>query len=306
MNKDKINIVAIPNDSYVQHLAVTLQSLYSNTKSISDINMYILDSGISNENKNRLKSLASKFNTEFIFVPIESDVLKYEDVPLSGHITKEAYYRIAIPEIFASYSIHKVIYLDCDLLVLDDIEKMWNINIDEKALGAVVDLGGEDRIIDLNIPDKSLYFNSGILIFNMDKWVEENISGKIMNYIKKNSDKLLLHDQDALNGVLYKDWYEISPHWNFQTSMLDYNILDDLKTKFDISKSNLGIVHFTGAIKPWHFNSLHPYKKLYFNYLSKTEWKDFKPEINLQLIIKKYAVKFLPKKMVELIRKNIS
>lgn len=129
-----MNIVVSSDDNYCQHLGVMLTSLFENLTSSIHVNVYIIDGGFSRENKEKLNNISYKYNTTFHFFNI--DGTKYKDFITNRHFSEAIYYRIAIPEIVDD-SVDKVIYLDSDMIVLDDIEKLWKIDISEYYLAAV-------------------------------------------------------------------------------------------------------------------------------------------------------------------------
>lgn len=153
----KINIVFATDNNYVQHLAATITSIFMNTNHSSNMVINIIDGGISEENKIYLNNLVSKFNSEICYKNIDPSLLG--KVVINGHITEATYYRILIPSLFHD-DVKKVLYLDCDIIVRDDISKLWNIDIKNYALGAVklYEFRDHNR---LQIPPDASYFNAG-------------------------------------------------------------------------------------------------------------------------------------------------
>lgn len=263
---EKINIVLSSDNQYVQHLVVTLSSMFENTQHAGQIKINIIDGGIDNSNKQFLQSLINRYHSEIHFLKINNDILK--NVVVNGHISEATYYRILIPTLFSSM-VSKIIYLDCDLVIRHDIFDLWNTDIGQYSLGAVK---VNDYYLhnELGIPQSASYFNAGILIMNISKWKKENHIPKVLDFISKYPEKLRAWDQDALNGVLYNDWYQIDYRWNLcsQVFQLDYQTagFSDLDV-FEKTKGDPAIVHFTTGSKPWHYLNNHPYKAEYFKYL---------------------------------------
>ncbi len=71
-----------------------------------------------------------------------------------------------------------MIYVDCDALVLEDISKLWDKDISPYFAAAVEDAGQHERLKKMNISDEAKYFNSGIMIIDMEAWRKNNISKK--------------------------------------------------------------------------------------------------------------------------------
>lgn len=276
MSTSEINIVFASDNYYVQHLATALCSLFENTTHGEDIIINIIDGGISKENKEYLEGLIGEYGSQLHIKKINKALLN--DVMVSGHITEATYYRILIPSLFKG-SITKVIYLDCDIIIRNDIKEFWSNDIEGYALGAIRLYEYQGHQL-LGIPESSSYFNAGILLMNLQKWREANISKKVLHFIVSYPERLRSWDQDALNGVLYNDWIEIELEWNLRSQLFKYDYQTaglDTEENFIKLKNNPKIVHFTTASKPWHYINRHPFKGEYFYYLNKSgfEYENF-------------------------------
>lgn len=266
----KINLVFAVDNQYVQHMAATLTSIFYNSKKSEDLIINVIDGGITLKNRAYLEDLVIRNNSQIFFKEIETNLLK--NLVINGHITEATYYRILIPELFPL--INKAVYLDCDIIVRTDIVNLWGHDIKNYALGAVrlYEYNAHEH---LGIPKDANYFNAGILIMNLDKWRKENISQKVIEFIQKYPERLISWDQDALNGILYNDWFDINLKWNLRSQLYDMDFQRaGLQTElaFEELKSNPFIVHFTTASKPWHLFNSHPFKGEYFYYLEKSRY----------------------------------
>ncbi|MFD0696379.1 glycosyltransferase family 8 protein [Paenibacillus sp. GCM10027628] len=257
---DTIHIVTATNNAYAEHLAVMINSLLENKVSKNPIKIYVIGSDISQKNKSILVRTVRKFKARIRFKQVDPKIYEeFMKVVSVGnaqkYLTKETYYRIAIPDLLRS-RVHKAIYLDSDMIVKEDITKLWNMDIDQYFLGAVEDYWVKDsRNKSLSMPRKSKYFNAGVLVINLKKWREERVKNKIIEFIKKNSSKIKFYSQDPLNAIFHDKWLQIDPKWNFQTQYLSYSKLKNIKP---------AIIHYTGGNKPW--KSKHPLKEEYLKY----------------------------------------
>ena len=189
------------------------------------------------------------------------------------------YYRLLIPEIL--YQFEKVIYLDSDIIVLGDINKLFEMELGNKALGAVHEMNKKAMYVslmwgikpcrELGIPLKSHYFNAGVLLLNLKKWRDENISKRIFDYFQKYEKYVYFHDQDGLNAVLWNDWAELPPVWNVMTAF--YEAKDWTESTFDQNeyryvRENVELIHYINCTmwKPWMDKSTHPRKEEYNKY----------------------------------------
>ena len=310
-NDEKINIVAAADDNYAQHLGVMLCSLLENFRMNphKNLDIYIIEDAISKSNKINLERIIERYGANTIFITIDNS--KYEGFKISGHVTLACYYRISIPEILTD-SIKKAIYLDCDSIIKEDISKLWDIDISEYFLAAVED-PNYNLPEALGLPAGSKCFNSGVLLLNLEKWRDYCVSDKVRGWIKNNPDRMICHDQDGLNAILFNGWKELSPSWNVQSYMFirRYHETHYTKAEYMKAKKNPSIIHFTeGSKKPWHFTNNHPLKKEYYKYLKKTPWKNYSPPDRnfpnflkkICLNMKRIALKVLPEGVIKIIR----
>ncbi len=257
-----IHVVTASNDEFAKHLAVMLYSLLENKVSENPIIIYIIDSKISKKNKALLTKTVKKFNAEIKYLLIDLNL--YAGFIVTHHLTQETYHRISIPDLLEK-DIDKVIYLDSDMIIKEDITKLWDINIDSHFISAALEawLGLKKlRHKDLSIPEDCDYFNAGVLVLNLKKWREHNITNQIIDFMKKNQSIIRYPSQDSMNAILHDKWLQLDPKWNYQSKHL-YNT--DLRIE-------PAIIHYTGTdSKPW-WSSKHPLCDEYFKYEKK--WRN--------------------------------
>ncbi|QNU27921.1 glycosyltransferase family 8 protein [Geobacillus sp. 46C-IIa] len=251
-----IHLVTATNDAYALPLGVMLKSLFANKTSEHRVTVYVLHETLSEQNKRNLEKVLKKHNQQPIFLPVTDPT--FSGLKETHYITKEMYYRIAIPDLLGS-EVKKALYLDSDLIVKEDICELWETDIDDYFVAAVESVDAQGRKKDLLIPDDSRYFNSGVLLINTEKWREHNISAKVFEFIRTYPEKLIHPDQDALNAVLHDKWRLLHPKWNYTTGHVKLRL-----------RMKPAIIHFTGPKKPW--NAHHPLAKQYLKYRKKVEW----------------------------------
>lgn len=257
-------IVTASNDNYAQHLGVMLTSLLENSNNSSRIDIYIIDGDISEFNKSKLERIVKGYNGRVTFLKIDKKIFEYCRMNQNlNYITIETYYRTIIPDLL-SKDISKALYLDCDIIVESDIDELWNTDISNYYLAAVDESQfyrkRSRRLKALSLPRDSFYFNAGVLLLNLEKWREKEVSKQIIKYIEVNQKKLKLMDQDALNVVLHDKWLPLDPKWNYIV------LYHRLKYPLEIPV----IIHFAGTEKPW--NAEIPFKENYLKYLRNSLW----------------------------------
>lgn len=230
-----IPVFLASDDNYAPFVATTIASICDNTKSFVDF--YILDSGISQQNQEKINSLSTKFNNfsiEFITIDIEKEFAKFE---VTSYLSLATYTRFLIPQL--KPNLNKVLYLDVDIIALGDIAELYNQNLNDFALGAIKDQGKADYISmlknNLDMTEDSTYFNAGILLMDLKKWRQEKIIEKLFEIEEKYRGNLLCNDQDILNKYFENN----------------FKILDK---KFNVMVENDEIVvrHYVSKTKPWN------------------------------------------------------
>lgn len=118
-------------------------------------------------------------------------------------LTTAAYYRLLLPTVLSSLS--KMLYLDCDILVLKGISPLFDIDMTHYAVAAMEDilkLKDEHRL-QLNLSYADGYFNSRVIMVNLYYWREHDGERRLLEFSKMER-KVFSHDQDALNHVFKK------------------------------------------------------------------------------------------------------
>lgn len=282
MNNNFINIVFASDDNYAQHTAVAMASVLLNTKFPDKIRFFVIDDGIKDENKNKIFKTVKKLQGNIEFVKIKNNSL--ENCYVSGELSRASYFRLDIANILDK-SIKKIIYLDCDLLVYDDIEKMWNIDMQDKAIAATCDYGimASKRIRKqknkyIGLPFNAKYFNAGVLMMDLEIWRENKYAEKVIKLAVGN--RFPNHDQDALNKFFMNNWHDIPLRWDVIPPVFNLflKILmnSTLRCKAIEAKLNPAIFHYAGGYKPWEYDIYKGFNDKYYEYLEHTEFKNVK------------------------------
>ena len=272
------------DDNYAPYVATTMASILKNTKSY--INFYVLSDNMSSKNKQKIKNTNKFFkNFSVRFIDINKDLNRLLDIKTTIHLTRVAYGRIFIP--FLVKDAKKAIYLDDDMIIQGDIKDIYNTDLGDYAVGFVpFHYGIPDRILTGELIDKSgkflskehKYFNSGLMLFNCDKWREKVDTNKIIdiaiNVISKNRDIFSLNDQDTLNVYFNNNNYKELPfiYNNFSTNT-KIGCKYDKQCDEEMKKSY--IIHYAGD-KPWEDKTLY-YADKFWEIIKYT---DFEDEIN--------------------------
>jgi len=289
-NSQPIVLVCAADNNYAMPLAVTVRSALENLGTNQKIALFIFDGGITESNKNKIiKSLKSE-NLNISWV--QPDNALFTNLVLTRHLTPSCYYRLLITE-FLPQELNKAIYLDTDMVVTGDLAEIWNIEIGEDYALAVQDdvdmyismCDGLRNYKEVGLCGDAKYFNSGLLVINLEKWRTDNIGAKVLEYIQQNKE-YVRNDQDGLNAVLAGKWRELHPKWNQMPRIYDYPSWENSPFPEDVYQDMLEqpcIIHFTNTPKPWYAGvkkeCTHPKKDLFFHYLDVTDWSGWRDTI---------------------------
>jgi len=248
MNNGNIPIFLASNDKYAPFVATTMASICYNTKSF--IEFYVLDGGITNFRKKQIESLKGKFNNfsiEFIKIDFEK---YFNGFKKNNYWSLDMYSRFLIPLIKTNIS--KAIYLDVDVIALNDVNNLYQEILDNYILGAIPEdtdfkvLNKRKKL--LNMKDDSVYFNSGVLLIDCQKWRDNDVINKILNVENDLRYHLLCPDQDLLNKVFDNNYKKLDLGYNLLNGHIHFN--NSTLNNNNISLNPV-IRHFEGAVKPW-------------------------------------------------------
>lgn len=159
------------------------------------------------------------------------------------HLPLETYFRLLLPDILPS--IERVIYLDVDVLVAGQLDGLWQLDLQESCIAAAQDMDVH-TILSWHLdrigygPDET-YFNAGILLLDLAKMRQRDLTATLINKAQEWADKLFYGDQDLLNFYFKDEVVYCSGAYNFQAArMRTYQEGD-----------HVALVHFNGPQKPW-------------------------------------------------------
>ncbi|MBR5473726.1 MAG: glycosyltransferase family 8 protein [Clostridia bacterium] len=245
--KEEIPIFFSTDDNYIPFLDVAISSLIENASKDYEYKLMVLHTGLKQENVNLImQNNQPGFNIEF--VDISSDIQniknKFKDV---YHFSIVTYYRLFIASLFPQYD--KILYLDCDLVVLGDISKLYNTNIGDNILAAAPEefVQNTKEFRDyakfaLGVdPDK--YVNAGVLVINLAEFRKNKIEDKFINLITQYDFDLLDPDQAYLNYLCQDKIYTLLNGWNKEPMPIE-------------CEGNKNIVHYALYKKPWQYDDV--------------------------------------------------
>ncbi len=284
------------NARYVQHAAVCLVSLLENNRDSSFDVVLVSTDKLTDEATKLFRSIAPYHNC-VLSIRYFDKLLSVELPVTAQHYSIDNYTRLWVSEFFSD-DVEKILYLDSDMVIVGDIGELWNTDISEWVIGAV-SIPGSDRCAPLGIPERYGYFNSGVLLVNLQRWRAERVLDRLLAYIATNSEKIVDVDQDVLNACLYDRRLPLAYVWNvISPFFIDYYSLGISAGELRRVRRSARIIHFNGISKPWSYMCRHPRRQEYWKYLNKTEWRGYcEEDRNAINWVKKHFVSRLPEEM---------
>jgi lipopolysaccharide biosynthesis glycosyltransferase len=236
-----MNILIACNEKYLHLSRYLLFSLHEHN---GELNIYLIHENLSDTSIEDITNFINKHNIgKLNIIKFDSSTI---DLPLreghniTGHITKEAYFRLYAP-FYLPEDMERILYLDCDIICNDKIDAFYNQDFKDNIFVACRNTDLDNALYNerLNLPKEYTYVNSGVLLFNLKEYKKYTSIEKLNKFISENRDILDFQDQDVVNKMFHEHILEGEIFYNFQIGMLLYT-------------ENGILVHYTGPIKPWN------------------------------------------------------
>ena len=271
-----INLVYITDQNYAMPTIVSIASAIYHKKSAKNFRIYILTNGL-DEHTTRMFQELKRNDVEIIIKTLDIENFLKNNIQQTRHVTKIALLKFFLPQIIEE---KRVLYLDSDLIIQNCLEEVFNTDIGTKLIAAVFDCGlflmpkWQEQLA-LNPND---YFNSGVMLMDLESMRRENITEKLVTY--KINNETFFMDQDALNVVFNKHVYYLEWKWNFLSFLLEgktnETLLKQIKGLPALNQciKSAYIVHCTDKLKPWEYKT--KLSKLWIKYYKKSPYKNQK------------------------------
>ena len=264
MNKPIIPIFFAVDDNYVPFLAVAIESLVAK---ISEKNFYeirVLYTLLSEEHKKSIKKY-ERDNLSIEFVDLNERIERIANkLYTRDYFSMTTYYRLFLPDLYPE--LKKVLYLDADIVLLDDVANLYNIDLDNNLVGAIPDgaVASVKEFQDyvelvVGIKEYKNYFNAGILLMNLEELRNYRFQVKFMYLLDTIKFKV---DQDYLNRLCKGRVKIIDNCWNTMPG-----------SKSDIRSKNPKLIHYNLSNKPWHLDKV-PYEDYFWDFAWQTDFYD--------------------------------
>lgn len=284
-DKDVMNIVYASDDRFSEIMGISIISLFENNKEIEEIEIYILDGGICDDNRLKLESIFLKYCRSLPHWIQTRDISNELGIVVNvdrGSISQ--YSRLFISRDLPE-TLSRVIYLDCDTLILGSLWPLWKLDLQGNTIGALNDAFSRYYRKNIDLEFKDVMFNSGVMVVDLDLWRDVKVEEKLLNFIINKRGRVQQGDQGALNAILSKDTYCFDPVFNVVSLFFDFTYDEILryrkppefytKTEIENAVKFPIIIHFTTSfrsIRPWIKGCNHQYVSTWNGYKKNSPW----------------------------------
>lgn len=310
-----MNILYQSDNTYAVYMGISICSLLENNQTVSDITIFIIDDGIDKVNKTKIQKMVRQYQRQVVFVSGNlilndkeiADVFAYAGMRKNNHSYLKMFFDLLIPQVTG-----KIIYIDCDTAVTGDISELVHFDMRDRTIGMVMDSLVINSKESIGLNKAECYYNSGVILIDIDKWRERQCSKRIWSHTK-NIRTYGTVDQDVLNIVLKKEIVTLPIRYNLQPIHLvySYKLYSKIyrhvekyyeQTEIEEAVKNPAIIHYLRYIgeSPWNVDNVHPGTCYFDKYLQISPWADYKKvKSNRGIIFKieKILYKVLPKNL---------
>ncbi|MBV9041288.1 MAG: glycosyltransferase family 8 protein [Acidimicrobiia bacterium] len=273
-----IHVALATDRAYVPYCGVAALSL-AEARGDSPLTIHLLHGDDVGQNEvGALTSVASRPGVDVVAHRI--DAAAVAELPSVDRFGPVIWFRLLVPELLSDCG--RVVYLDADTFAVAPLEDLWSADLGGAAVAAVRNVVHPEhrhRGSALGLPSMSAYFNSGVLLFDLERVRSAGLMAQARDVACRQGDRLLWPDQDALNVAFAGRWLPVHPRWNCMNSLRVWRPWAEETLGADAVAEALAdpaVVHFEGPAlsKPWHYLSDHPLRERYRSVLDRTPWAD--------------------------------
>lgn len=269
-----INILVTLDRNYLPALTTMLKSLFLNNPRTL-FHVYLLHDNLSPEEVGTVRNFCERNLAKLIPSRVPDEI--FENAPVTFHYSRAMYYRLLAFKILPD-NLDKILYLDPDILVINSVRGLYDTDISGYLYAAAAHAGLTNlstyvNQLRLNTFTGEYYYNSGVLLMNLDLQRKEIDCEQVFAYGEKEAEKLILPDQDILNALFAERILPLEDElYNYDCRRYDtYLLRSSGETTMDWVMQNTVFLHFCGKRKPWTNNYSGRFGALYKHYMHLAE-----------------------------------
>lgn len=249
-------------------MAATLHSVCVNSGGL-DVHVHFLaDERLGAERRALLRELVEALGARIEFLDAPPAI---HALPSDERFTSAIWHRIFLPDLLPG--LDRVLYLDADVIACGNLTPLWETDLDGYWLGAVTNVFQPNHIWrpkELGLPNREVYFNSGVLLMNLAEMRRDRKTEELLELVAARGAEFEWPDQDALNIALGQRRLRLHPRWN-ATNALRHEWSKGTFPRLARARARVrpGLRHFEGpgANKPWDPDCVEPQRARYRQHL---------------------------------------
>lgn len=244
-----------------------LKSLFLNNPD-ETFRIYLMHTSLKDTELDELSTYIERHESKLNTIHVDDGY--FADAPVLLHYTKEMYFRLLAYQLLPD-QMDRILYLDPDILVLNPIRELYETDLD----GCLYAAAYHDKIpvkeinkIRLYPYEINAYYNSGVLLMNLELLRNEADEKEIFRFVEEHRAKLIMPDQDILNALYAKKIKGLDElYYNYDVRYYSYYKLSS-NGFFDMDRiiNHTVILHFCGKKKPWNKKYTGSFHSLYKHY----------------------------------------
>lgn len=242
--------------------AVSMRSILENASPGVGLHFHVMTHEVPARDLDALRATVLGSGREAGISVYSVDLSRFAHLMRSKLVTHTTYARFLLGEVLPP-DVGRCIFLDCDMVVTRDIVEAWEHPLDGRTIAAVANGSAADTRDNqqrLGLAE-ARYFNAGFAVIDVRRWREREVNARALVHAEAIGDRLVLHDQDALNCALQGDWTELPRDWNAGVPVSDW-----------LTEDSRAVFHYWGAPKPWHADYDGRFRELYLRYIDLTAY----------------------------------
>ena len=301
-----MDIVYASDNNYFPYIYVSIKTLFESNKDNKPLFVHYIYDNVSQQNMAILTALAQKHGRKIDFIRfcLPPDMEKI--LPAYRNTSKTTYIKFWFASMFPN--LDRVLYLDPDTLVLDDIRDMYALNFEGNLIAGVIECLPYYHRVWSRMPENASYINGGMVLCNLALWRREGFEQRAVERLADTTHNLN-YDQGVLNEICGNRIKLLPPRYNALAEVFEFKNAEKIKQRYgfkyyytqveiDQAVQTPAIVHITGFLygKPMNVQCDHPYAEYFRNQLkgSSIQFAYVDKPLNRKKRIRKFVLHHFP------------
>lgn len=318
-NHNEMNILFVTDENFAEICTVAMRSVVEHNENVT---IYVIQDNVKEVTLKKMKDSLHGIECNLIFINAIDIAKKYHITTEKSDWPVSCMHRLFVCD-YLPITMDKILYLDCDVIVRHSLNELYETSFDDdEYCAAAADCVGSLSRKNIGIDSKSDYYNSGVMLINLDLWRKNEAKLKFMKIMEEKKGTFQYPDQDIINKVFENHIKRIDAKYNVTSYEYGYSYTElmyyhNADLFIDIDEYNRAIsdpfiFHFTNdarLIRPWFKGTNHPFYREWVSVRNKTVWKDEKlrdDNGNFIVKVKRKIAFLLPRKLMLFFARRIN